>query len=88
MNSQANKHFRRSSQQNIEVSRVLHNTAYYVFENGDTIEDGHTVAGHTRWSKWRCQHELALAEPRREVIDLNPDKDLAAGGRADEDPEV
>lgn len=64
-----------------EVSRVLFNTAIYVFENGPVIETGHTVAGVGDNSKWVCQFENALLEPRREVLDLNPGAPFAGGGR-------
>lgn len=63
------------------MARVLYDTAAYVFENGDVIEDGHTVAGVGGDEHWRCQHEDALVEPRREVLDIDPGDPFAAGGR-------
>lgn len=64
-----------------DVARVLFNTAVYVFEKGPVIESGQTVAGIEPDSKWRCQFEDSLLEPKREVLDLNPGKPYAAGGR-------
>lgn len=64
-----------------EVARVLFNTAVYLFEKGPVIESGQTVAGIQPGSKWRCQFENSLLEPKREVLDLNPGKPYAAGKR-------
>jgi hypothetical protein len=63
------------------VSRVLLNTAVYIFENGPVIESGHTVAGIEPDSRWRCQFENSLLEPKREALDLNPGEPYAAGNR-------
>lgn len=65
-----------------EVSRTLCNTAYYLFEEGDVIENGHTVEGIAPGSMWSCQHENALVPPNRVVLDLNPGAPFAAGNRA------
>jgi hypothetical protein len=64
-----------------EVSRVLYNTALYIFEKGPVIESGNTVAGIAPDSMWRCQFEDALLEPKREVLDLDPGQPFAAGNR-------
>jgi len=64
-----------------DVARVLHNTAWYIFQEGDVIGDGHTVAGTTPGSKWHCQHEESLTEPKRVVLDLNPGPPHAAEAR-------
>ncbi len=64
-----------------EVARVLFNTAQYVFENGPVIESGHTVEGIQPGSKWRCQFEDSMLDPKREVLDLNPGAPYAAGNR-------
>jgi hypothetical protein len=64
-----------------DVSRVLYNTALYIFEKGPVIESGQTVAGSEPGSKWRCQFENSLLEPKRDVLDLNPGKPYAAGNR-------
>jgi hypothetical protein len=63
------------------VARVLFNTAVYIFQNGPVIESGQTVTGTEPDSKWRCQFENSLLEPKREVLDLNPGKPHAAGNR-------
>jgi hypothetical protein len=63
------------------VARVLFNTAVYIFEKGPVIESDQTVAGIEADSKWRCQFENSLLEPKREVLDLNPGKPYAAGKR-------
>ena len=60
------------------VARVLFNSAYYLFDQGDVIEDGHTIQGIQPEDRWRCQHEIALAAPKREVLDLNPGVPYAA----------
>lgn len=64
------------------VARVLYNTAWYVFSNGDVIADGHTLEGVRRGSKWRCQHEKSLVGPERVVLDMNPGPENATGSRA------
>jgi hypothetical protein len=65
-----------------DVARVLLNTACYVFEHGDVIEDGHTIGGIEPHSKWRCRHEIALVAPDRAILDLDPGKPYSAGKRA------
>jgi hypothetical protein len=64
-----------------EVSRVLFNSAIYIFENGPVIESGNTIAGIDSNSKWICQFENSLLPPNREILDLNPGAPFAAGGR-------
>jgi len=64
-----------------DVAQVLFNSAVYIFENGDVIESGHTIAGVGPAPKWLCQFEDSLAPPEREVLDLNPGFPYAAGGR-------
>ena len=64
-----------------DVTKVLYNTAFYLYKNGDVIEDGNTIQGIAPDSRWRCRFEDALVEPQRVVIDLNPGKLFAAGNR-------
>jgi hypothetical protein len=64
-----------------QVARVLFNTALYIFEKGPVIESGQTIAGIDPNSKWRCQFESSLLEPKREVLDINPGAPYAAGKR-------
>jgi hypothetical protein len=63
------------------VGRVLYSTALYIFERGPVIESGQTVAGIEPGSKWRCQFEDSLLDPKREVLDLHPGQPYAAGKR-------
>ena len=63
------------------VARHLFNTALYLYQNGDVIEDGHTVDGAEPGQKWTCRHELAVVGPERGVIDMNPGPPYAAGKR-------
>jgi len=63
------------------VAHILFNAAVYIFENGPVIESGQTIAGIEPNSKWRCQFENSMLEPKREVLDLNPGKPFAAGNR-------
>jgi hypothetical protein len=63
------------------VARMLYNTGLYLFQNGDVIEDGHTVAGIKPTDKWLCQHEDSLLEPERVVLDINPGHPYASGNR-------
>ncbi|MBV9866058.1 MAG: DUF4261 domain-containing protein [Abitibacteriaceae bacterium] len=64
-----------------EVGHVLYNSAFFTFDRGDIIEDGHTIQGIKSDDKWRCQHEDALAPPERVVLDLDPGPPYAAGDR-------
>lgn len=64
-----------------DVSELLFNIGLYIFENGSVIESGQTVAGTEPESKWICQFEESLLEPKRELLDLNPGSPFAAGGR-------
>jgi hypothetical protein len=72
-------HFRRLDPN--AVAPILYDTAAYVYENGDVIADGHTVAGPAEGDVWRAQHENALVDPARIVLDLDPGDPHAAGSR-------
>lgn len=72
-------HFR-----NLDPSRVagfMESLGRYVLDNGDVLEDGHTVQGLTPQQNWRCRHEMSLLEPKRPVVDINPGPGYAAGNR-------
>lgn len=59
----------------LEPGRVagwLHGVGGYLLDHGDAIEDGHTVAGIPKDSKWRCRHEIAIVPPQRVVLDVDP----------------
>jgi len=32
--------------------------------------------------RWKCQREVSLLSPKREVIDINPGPEFAAGNRS------
>jgi hypothetical protein len=51
-----------------DMAGRIHGTARYLFDHGDVIEDGETVFEE----RWRARHEVALAEPERVVLDLDP----------------
>ena len=65
-----------------DVARMLYNLSLYLFEEGDVIDDGHTIDGVDPGSKWSAQHEESLLAPKRVVLDLNPGQPYAAGKRA------
>ncbi len=58
------------------ISNLLYNVALYLFEKGDVINDGETIQG-VDGKDWVCQHEVALGDPERTVLDLNPGKPYA-----------
>jgi hypothetical protein len=72
-------HFRNLDAQ--AVAGMLYNTGLYLFQNGDVIEDGHTIGGIRPNDKWICQHEDSLIGPERVVLDVNPGHPFAAGNR-------
>lgn len=55
-----------------DISNVLYNTAYYLFDNGNVIIDGDTVQGVKRTDKWACRRARSLVIPKRTVIDIAP----------------
>lgn len=55
-----------------EIAGLLWNYAYYLFENGDVIENGNTLAGLGGDSKWRCDRQISLVGPERIVLDVQP----------------
>jgi len=61
-----------------EMAASLLDLAYYLFDKGDIIRDGETI-GMTEDQRWRCEHQYALAAPRRVVLDVNPGKPYYAG---------
>jgi hypothetical protein len=54
------------------VAQHLFNTAWYLFNAGDVIADGHTISGATPGSQWRCKRSSALVAPQRTVLSLDP----------------
>ncbi|WP_176476021.1 DUF4261 domain-containing protein [Paenibacillus sp. 7523-1] len=53
------------------VAQTLLGAAYYIFDQGDVLQDGQTL-GSSGGRRWRCEHQTALIAPGRYVIDLDP----------------
>ena len=64
-----------------DIAHKLFNTALYVFEKGDVIEDDHTIDGVPSGTKWRCRHEASLVGPSRVVLDFDPGAPYTGGKR-------
>ena len=68
------------------VVSMTYDIAMYQFENDLPIKDDETVAGFDADGniheniRWKCQYEMALIKPKREVLDVNTG-DFAAGNR-------
>ncbi|WP_246019645.1 DUF4261 domain-containing protein [Bacilliculturomica massiliensis] len=68
------------------VVNHAYNAACYIFENDAPIKGGETIDGIgpdgalSRDIQWRCQYEMALVGPERELMDICPGE-YAAGGR-------
>jgi len=63
------------------LAALLVNSAMYIYEHGDCIEDGHTIQGLNAEDRWKCRHEVAIVAPKRPVIDICPNAPFAAGRR-------
>jgi Domain of unknown function (DUF4261) len=63
------------------LAGILNGAGHYIFERGDVIEDGNTLAGLQPDDRWVCRHEVALIQPDRLVLDINPGAPYAAGNR-------
>jgi hypothetical protein len=55
-----------------EVSHVLQATALYQWQQGPAIRSGDSVQGPRPGDRWRCTGLRSLAEPERELLDLDP----------------
>ena len=64
-----------------DVSGKLRDLALHLFESGRVIESGQTVSGVDPDEKFRCRFEESLLEPKREILDLMPVPQMAAGDR-------
>ena len=64
-----------------EVSNILYSYGYYIFDNPDAVDDMKAIEGISENDKWKCQHEVALAEPERVVLDINPGKEFSSSSR-------
>jgi hypothetical protein len=68
------------------VVRLATDIGMYQLNNGIPIKDGETVdsldaEGNYRQDiQWKCQYEMSLIEPKREVLDINTGE-FAAGNR-------
>ena len=77
-------HFRGLNPNN--VVSLAYDIALYQFDNDVPIKDGETVGGFDSDGKeekdirWKCQYEVSLIEPKREVLDVNT-SNFAAGNR-------
>ncbi|WP_426334457.1 DUF4261 domain-containing protein [Paenibacillus silvae] len=58
------------------VAQTLLGAAYYIFDQGDVLQDGQTL-GSSGGRRWRCEHQSALIAPGRYVIDLDPGEEHA-----------
>ncbi|SHH07983.1 DUF4261 domain-containing protein [Flavobacterium defluvii] len=56
-----------------DIANWIWNYVYYVFENGDIIENGNTLEGIESGSKWKCERVLSTISPERVVINVLPD---------------
>lgn len=54
------------------IANLLWTYAYYIYENGDVIENGNTLEGIESGSKWVCEKQISLVAPERVVINIKP----------------
>lgn len=65
-----------------QVSDLLYSYGYYFFDNQDAAENIKEIQGISlEDSKWKCEHEVALVEPERIVLDINPGKEFSSEDR-------
>jgi len=55
-----------------EIANLLWNYAYYIYEQGDVIENGNTLEGIVSGSRWKCERQVSLLDPERVVINVQP----------------
>lgn len=55
-----------------EISGVLTNIAYYVFETGDLVRSNTTIQGIGKNPIWKTQYKESMAEPKRLVVNVIP----------------
>lgn len=58
-----------------DMAQQLWNCAYYLYEEGDVIDDGNTIAGFNAGDKWLCKRQLSVTPPERVVIYMQPQTD-------------
>jgi hypothetical protein len=63
------------------VAKILFDLGMHLFENGDVIEDGHTIAGINPEDTWLCQRGTSLIDPERVVLDVHPGYPFAVRNR-------
>lgn len=68
-----------------KVVNHAYNVASYIFENDAPIKSGETIDGISeigidRGVRWKCQYEMGLIQPSREVMDICPGE-YASGTR-------
>ena len=64
-----------------QMAQFLFNTGVYLVQNGDVIEDGHTLTSIDGQSQWVCRHEESMIDKERLVLDVNLGPGFAAGQR-------
>lgn len=55
-----------------EIANLLWNYAYYIYEQGDVIENGNTLEGIVSGSKWKCERQASLLDNDRIVVNVQP----------------
>ncbi|OOM78240.1 DUF4261 domain-containing protein [Clostridium sp. BL-8] len=65
-----------------KVLDILYSYGYYIFDNSEAADNLKEVDGIYEEEKWKCEHEVSLAEPKRVVMDINPGREFAGGNRA------
>jgi hypothetical protein len=55
-----------------EIANLLWNYAYYIYEQGDVIENGNTLEGIVSGSKWKCERQASLLDHERIVVNVQP----------------
>ncbi|EHI98183.1 hypothetical protein CDLVIII_1490 [Clostridium sp. DL-VIII] len=65
-----------------QVLDILYSYGYYIFDNSEAADNLKEIDGIYEEEKWKCEHEVSLAEPKRVVMDINPGREFAGGNRA------
>lgn len=61
---------------------ILYSYGYYIFDNSEAADNLNEIDGINEKEKWKCEHEVSLAEPKRVVMDINPGGEFSGGNRA------